>query len=219
MGSVWKAGISRRFLFLASLGLRGEGWEPLFDGRSTAGWMQVAGGSFPADSWVVRDGCLQALVHAPTFQDIRTVREFGDFELEFSWKISVGGNGGVKYLIDKYDAWMPKGATAPRGHERARGMEYQLTDDARSAETKRDATRGTASLYSKIAPVDPPLRAAGEWNDSKIVVRRPRFEHWLNGKLVVSGTVAAGAPARSAISLQNHQSECWFRAIRVRALD
>ena len=87
----------------------------LFDGRSTAGWIQVAGREFPSDSWVVRDGCMEALVHQPTFQDIRTEREFGDFELEFEWKIAAGGNGGVKYLITKYDAWMPKGVTASRG--------------------------------------------------------------------------------------------------------
>ena len=218
MGGVWKVGISRRFLFLAGLGLRGQGWVTLFDGRSTAGWIQVAGGTFPSDSWVVRDGCMEALVHQPTFQDIRTEREFGDFELEFEWKIAAGGNGGVKYLITKYDAWMPKGVTASRGHERARGCEYQLTDDALSAETKRDATRGTASLYSKIAPEGAPVRAAGEWNQSRIVVKRPAIEHWLNGKKVVSTRLEGELPARSAISLQNHQAACWFRGIRVREI-
>ena len=45
----------------------------------------------------------------------------------------------------------------------------------------------------------PPLRAAGEWNESRIVVKRPRVEHWLNGKLVVTAAVADGAPKRSAI--------------------
>ena len=218
MGSVWKAGISRRFLFLAGLGLRGESWLTLFDGHSTAGWMQVAGKEFPSDSWTVRDGCLEALVHKPTFQDMRPVREFGDFELALEWKLAAGGNCGVKYLITKYDAWMPKGVTAPRGHERARGCEYQLTDDALSAETKRDATRGTASLYSKIAPEAPPVRAAGEWNTSRIVVKRPAIEHWLNGKRVLATRLVGELPARSAISLQNHQSACWFRGIRLREL-
>lgn len=218
MGSVWKAGISRRSLFLAGLGLRGQGWVTLFDGRSTAGWMPVAGREFPSDSWVVRDGCLEALVHLPTFQDIRTEREFGDFDLEFEWKIAAGGNGGVKYLITKYDAWMPKGVTAARGQERARGCEYQLTDDALSEETKRDRTRGTGSLYSKIAPEGAPLRTAGEWNESRIVVKRPVIEHWLNGKRVISTRLEGALPARSAIALQNHQSACWYRSIRVREI-
>lgn len=218
MGSVWKVGISRRLLILGGLSLRGQGWISLFDGRSTAGWIPVAGREFPSESWVVRDGCMEALVHEPTFQDIRTEREFGDFELEFAWKIAAGGNGGVKYLITKYDAWRPKGVTAGRGHERARGCEYQLTDDALSEETKRDATRGTGSLYAKIAPVGGATRAAGEWNESRIVVRRPAIEHWLNGKKVVATRLEGELPARSAIALQNHHAGCWFRGIRVREI-
>ena len=39
-----------------------------------------------------------------------------------------------------------------------------------------------------------------------------------NGEGVVFGEVDAGAPGRSAIALQNHQSECWFRGLRVREL-
>ncbi|MBL8237865.1 MAG: DUF1080 domain-containing protein [Bryobacterales bacterium] len=212
MNSVW----SRRMFLLAPLALRGQSWENLFDGVSTAGWMPVAGNEFPADCWCVADGCLKSLVRRPTFQDIRTEREFGDFEFEFEWKIAAGGNGGVKYLVDKYDSWTPRGADRP--HARARGFEYQLTDDAMSAEAKRDPTRGTGSLYSKFAPVAPPLRPAGEFNTSRIVVRRPHCEHWLNGARVLTAEVPETAPKRSAIALQNHSSECWFRSIRIREL-
>jgi len=212
MNSVW----SRRFFLMSGLALRGQSWESLFNGASTAGWMSVTGGEFPSDCWQIEDCCLKSLVRNPTFQDIRTVKEYGDFELEFVWKIAAGGNGGVKYLIHKYDAWTPMGADRP--HARARGLEYQLTDDERSAETKKDATRGTGSLYSKIAPVAPPLRKAGEFNESRIVVKRPALEHWLNGRMVMTSTLPAGVPKRSAIALQNHSSECWFRSIRVREI-
>ncbi len=212
MNSVW----SRRIFLLAPLGLRGQGWEPLFDGVSTAGWMPVAGGEFPGECWRVEEGCLKAMVRKPTFQDIRTVKEYGDFELEFEWKIAPGGNGGVKYFIDKYDSWTPKGADRP--HARARGFEYQLTDDALSAEAKRDATRGTGSLYSKLAPMAPRLRPAGEFNESRIVVKRPLVAHWLNGARVLTATAPAEVPHRSAIALQNHSSECWFRSIRIREI-
>jgi hypothetical protein len=196
--------------------LRAGGWEPLFDGRTSRGWISASGEAFPESSWRIEDGCLRVVVERPTFQDLRTVREFGDFELLFEWKIAHGGNSGVKYLIHRFDAWTPPGA--PRPHARARGYEYQLTDDANSAEAHRDATRATASLYSRLAPLDPPLQPAGAWNESRIVVRRPAVEHWLNGRKVVEATVEQGAPARSAISLQNHSSECWFRRIEVREL-
>ncbi|MBI2687299.1 MAG: DUF1080 domain-containing protein [Acidobacteria bacterium] len=215
---MWKAPVARRTVLFAGIGLRAQDWVSLFDGNSTAGWMPVAGDSFPTDCWRVEDGCLKAVVHQPTFQDIRTEREFGDFELVFHWKIAPGGNCGVKYLISKYDSWMPKGVSAARPQARARGCEYQLTDDERSAEAKRDPTRGTASLYSKAAPTQPPLRPAGAFNESKIVVRKPSIEHWLNGRLVLSLRLEEKLPERSAIALQNHQSECWFRSIRIRSL-
>ncbi len=130
--------------------------------------------------------------------------------MSFEWKIAKGGNGGVKYLLHKYDAWLPKGADKP--HARARGLEYQLTDDAGTT----DATKGTGALYSRMAAADAPLRAAGLFNESRIVVRRPVIEHWLNGKRVLSARLTEELPARSAIALQNHSAECRFRAIRVR---
>lgn len=194
------------------MGLRGQSWDPLFDGKSTAGWMAVTGGEFPGDSWVVADGCLKSVVRVPTFQDIRTEREFGDFELVFEWRIAAGGNGGVKYLIAKYDSWTPKGTDKP--HARARGLEYQLSDDSAPADPKK----GVGALYDRMAATGAAVRAAGLFNESKIVVRRPLVEHWLNGRKVLSVGLTEELPARSAISLQNHSSECWFRSIRVRDL-
>lgn len=207
---------SRRSLLLAPLALRAQSWKTLFDGHSTAGWIPVAGGGFPSGCWTVNDGCLHSLVQKPTFQDIRTAREFGDFELVFEWKIAHAGNGGVKYLINKYDSWTPPGSSSP--HARARGLEYQLADDANSPDARRGPAHGTASLYSKIAPTNPPLRPAGEWNESKIHLLRPQLQHWLNGQLVLSTTLTGPLPASSAIALQNHSSECWFRSLRIREL-
>jgi len=201
--------LRRRSLLLAGVGLRAQGWESLFDGRTTAGWMAVAGGEFPGDSWVVSEGCLKAVVRTPTFQDIRTAREFGDFELEFQWRMAAGGNSGVKYLIGKYDSWTPKGADKP--HARARGLEYQLGDEAAGP-------KGVGAMYDRVAAEGARVRPAGEFNESRIVVQRPLVEHWLNGRKVVSVRLTEAVPARSAISLQNHSSECWFRAIRIHVL-
>jgi len=208
--------IGRRALLLGTLPLAAAGWEPLFDGVSTVGWISVNGGEFPALSWRVADGCLLACVQKPTFQDIRTEREFGDFELEFAWRIAPGGNSGLKYLIAKYDTWTPAGAAKP--HARARGCEYQIADDDGNADARRDPTRGTGSLYASVAATHPPRRPAGQFNESRIVVRRPYVEHWLNGRRVVATRLNTGLPERSAIALQNHSAECWFRSIRIRSL-
>src|SRR5437016_1551005 len=55
---------------------RAQGWRLLFDGHSTAGWVEVTGKPFPANCWTVEDGSLKSLVGTDGFQDIRTVESF-----------------------------------------------------------------------------------------------------------------------------------------------
>jgi len=195
---------------LAMLLLQGTGaWVSLFDGHTPAGWLEVTGRAFPTGAWTVEDGCLRAIVvKEGGFQDIRTVRTFREFELEFEWKIEPGGNSGVKYLIEKVDEWQRKDGRMARG----RGPEYQLIDDEVNADSKGNPAKQTASLYGKLAPARPMAKPAGEFNVSRIVVRGGRVEHWLNGVKVLE---YAHEAVESPIVLQNHSSVVWFRKIRV----
>jgi hypothetical protein len=118
------------------------------------------------------------------------------------------------------------------------GPEYQMIDDAGHP----DALRGgglhqTAAFYDVLPPAaDKPIKPAGEWNQSKIVVRGKKVEHWLNGKNVLtysldSDEVKAGI-AKSKFSkdagfgdkivghimLTYHSDDCWFRNIKIREL-
>src|SRR5258708_22618397 len=79
---------------------------------------------------------------------IRTKDEFRGFELQFEWKLLKNGNSGVKYLIEKVDEW----TNAAGRQARARGLEYQLADDA-NADAASDPRRVAGSLYSVIAPL------------------------------------------------------------------
>ncbi len=95
----------------------------------------------------------------------------------------------------------------------------------------------TAAFYDVLpAAADKPVRPAGQWNSSRIVVRGTRVEHWLNGSNVLSYDL--GSPAVKAglaaskfkdepgfgekidghIMLTYHQDECWFRNIRIREI-
>jgi 3-keto-disaccharide hydrolase len=211
---------------------RAGGWRLLFDGESTAGWVEVTGKPFPSNCWTVEDGSLKALVRTDGFQDIRTRESFGSFELEFDWKLLRNGNSGVKYRIQNVDEWTNKAGRQAR----ARGLEYQLADDAN--EDAAVSPRQTAgALYSLIAPEPRIPPRIGEFNHSRLVVRGDHVEHWLNGTRVVAfdlgvpevekllrNDLPKGSPAgtplvrRSPISLQNHSSEAWFRNIKVRPL-
>ena len=199
--------------------------QPLFDGLSTKGWRAVGGGAFPSRSWVVADGCLKALVTKPAFEDLRTVEEFEDFDLEFEWKISPEGNSGVKYLIYREDVWKAAGST--ESHARGRGFEYQIADGAAA----RKDLEAAGGLYEFQAPSRLMARPAGEFNSARIVRRGAAIEHWLNGVRVVqlrldtpgmiermrARKLPAEFPRRSPVVLQNHSSEAWFRHLRIRS--
>jgi hypothetical protein len=196
---------------------RGEGWRLLFDGKTSAGWLEVTGKAFPTNCWSVEDGALKALVRTDGFQDIRTVGAFGSFDLQFEWKILARGNSGVKYFVQKVDEW----TNAAGRQARARGLEYQLADDVNS-DAASDPRRVAGSLYSQIAPSPRVAPRIGEYNQSRIVVRGRRVEHWLNGVKVVEFDAGALTPALALeagpISLQNHSSQTWFRNIKIRPL-
>jgi hypothetical protein len=198
---------------------RREGWRLLFDGKSTAGWEEITGKPFPSNCWTIEDGSLKALVRIDGFQDIRTKESFGSFDLQFDWKILKDGNSGLKYLIQRVDEW----TNAAGRQARARGLEYQLADDTND-DASSDPRRVAGSLYSLIAPKPRIKPAIGEFNHSRLLVNGRHVEHWLNGTKVVEFETDApdvqklvGA-GRSAISLQNHSSEAWFRNIKIRAL-
>jgi len=163
-------------LFLAAASLPAAGWRSLFDGHTFSGWEEITGKAFPSSCWRVENGCLRTVLTDGSYQDIRTVETFQSFEFDFEWKVEPSGNSGVKYLVQQSDEWVRGGYRQAR----ARGPEYQLCDDS-NGEARADPSRGTAALYSVLAPTGKHVLAPGEFNASRIVVSGRRVEHWLNG--------------------------------------
>jgi hypothetical protein len=198
-----------------------EGWKLLFDGKSSDGWLEITGKAFPSKCWAIEDGCLRTIVRQDGMQDIRTVENYKSFDFRFDWMARKDGNSGVKYLIQKVDEWVNKEGRQAR----ARGLEYQLADDA-GPDASTDRKRIAGSLYSVIAPASHQAPAVGVFHESRIVLNGTHAEHWLDGVKLVSFETTApevvahlkGDRTEGPISLQNHQSEVWFRNIRVRRL-
>jgi hypothetical protein len=143
-------------------------WRSLFDGTNTSAWRGYKSQDFPA-GWKIVDGALTKSGNVP---DILTRDRFGDFELEFEWKIGQGGNSGFFIRgTEEYDQiyW-----SAP---------EYQLLDDVGHPDGKNRITAAGSvfALYPVAAGI---VKPAGEWNSSRIVARGPHVEHWLNGRKV-----------------------------------
>ncbi|MEZ4987497.1 MAG: DUF1080 domain-containing protein [Saprospiraceae bacterium] len=81
---------------------RKEGWELLFDGKSTKGW-HTFGKKGIGSSWKIEAGasCLMARQdggwQAQDGGDIVTDQEFENFELRLEWKIAPCGNSGIMF--------------------------------------------------------------------------------------------------------------------------
>ena len=211
--------------------------QSLFDGATPDGWLEVTGRPFPTTSWTIEDGCLKAFPNPDGNQDIRTAGTFASFDFSFEWKIARGGKSGVKYLVQQTDRWQRKGEKGFSA--RARGLEYQLTDDEINDDALSGPARATAALYNIFPPLKPMPARAGVFHRSRIRVDGDRVEHWLDGAKVLefnlSGTKVSAALANLAtrngkepatrvrresfISLQNHNSEIWFRKLEIRRLD
>jgi hypothetical protein len=191
----------------------------LFNGKNFDGWTTVGGGK-EIKAWDVEDGSLHRKSGGG---DIVTEKEYGNFILEFEWKISSKGNSGLKYKFAKLgNDWI--------------GCEFQILDDVQNSDGKTPSHR-TGSLYDIIAsPTENHARPVGEYNKSKIVVNGNRIQHWLNGKLLVDVVVGSsrwekgfnaskfkehqdfGKIAKGKILLQDHGNEVWFKNLTIREL-
>lgn len=196
-------------------------WRPLFDGSTLNGWRVYRSQQKPS-GWTAKDGVLSKTVET---DDIITVEQFGDFELEWEWRISTGGNAGVFYR-------------ATEEYERVywSGPEYQLLDDAGApdATDRRTAAGAAYALYP--APAGR-VKPAGQWNSSRIVVHGGRVQHWLNGEKLLEYQLGSpdweakvkaskfnewpkfGRAQRGHIAIQgDHAGDLALRNIRIREL-
>lgn len=195
--------------------------KPLSDGKTFAGWVKADGKPVADDAgWEMVDGVIHRKGKSG---DIFTDKEYANFEFEWDWKISAGGNSGVKYRVTHY------------GKELL-GPEYQMIDDDKHADGKL-LTHKTACIYDLFPTIEnKPVKPVGEWNHSKIVANGGKFEHWLNGSKVAEcdTTTPAWKEAvtkskfkskpdwalnpKGKIMLQDHGDEVWFRNLTIKEL-
>ena len=191
------------------------GWKLLFDGKTMNGWRDPSKLSPPANAWTIEDGCLKPLPKPKYREDLVSVGKYADFELQFEWKISPGGNSGLKYRIqefvplatddikkakkfeDSLDSAMKGGKLPNRASVMKRsgtevyviGFEYQTIDDDKHPDARRGALYQSGSLYSMIPRTKQAAKPVGEFNQSRLVVKGNHIEHWLNGEKVVDASL------------------------------
>lgn len=162
---------------------------------------------------MIEDGCLKSKAKPGLREDLFTNGTYGDFELSFEWKISPGGNSGLKYRIQdrffinekrlKAEGFkrfedLANDSIRSRATKRADstqeyivGFEYQVIDDAGHADARRGGYYQAGALYDMLATTQAAAKKPGEFNQARVVVRGNRIEHWLNGVKVVDGSLDA----------------------------
>lgn len=211
-----------------------EEWTLLFDGNTIDRWRSPKTDNPPEQGWTVSDSTL--LLNANEGEkggDLITREEYGNFILEWEWKMfTKGGNSGVKYFVKTDTAYQTYGP----------GLEYQILDDDNhewmlEGKMKPGDYHTLAALYELYPAKDRTVHPLGEWNTSRIVSRDEKVEHWLNGIKVLQfergsedfrERVAAskfakhpkyGEQEKGHIVLQDHGSQMAFRNIRIRTFE
>jgi hypothetical protein len=178
-----------------------DGWIPLFDGRTLAGWRASDN---PA-TFRVEGG--EIVVHGPRahlfYEGPVLNHAFRDFELEADVLTKPGANSGI-YLRTAYQ---------PTGWP-SQGYEVQVNNS-------HTDWRRTGSLYA-VRDVREALRDDA-WFTVHTVVRGRRVRVLLDGREVVDYTEPDSTPTRltgGTVALQGHDpgSEVHYKNIRVRPL-
>lgn len=145
-------------------------WEPLFNGKNLKGWHKLNG---KAD-YKAEDGIITGTSRMGTPNTfLVTDRTFGDFILEFDFKIDEGLNSGVQFRSQ---------STKEYQNGRVHGYQFEIdpSDRAWSGGIYDEAARGW--LYPLTE--NPAAKSAfrnGEWNKARIEAAGNSIRTWVNG--------------------------------------
>lgn len=209
-----------------------DGWEAMFDGKTTAGWHKY-GGAPVGSAWKVEDGVLHLDANQKENWQIRdggdivSDKEYENFHLKLEWKIDTCGNSGIIFNINedtaKYEfPWMT-------------GPEMQVLDNKCHPDAKIIKHRA-GDLYDLITSTPETVKPALEWNLAEIKSQNGTLEFYLNGVKVVTTTMwdegwkkmiagskfkawpDFGTYKKGHIALQDHGNHVWFKNIKIKQL-
>lgn len=195
-----------------------DDFQTIFDGRSAQGWKTNNGKAIP-EANVQADGLnpYKAGGYLVVYE-----KPLKDFILDFDYKLSPGCNSGV--FIRVGDLKNPV----------MTGLEVAIDD------TKGSGVHDSGALYDLQAPKLNAQKPVGEWNQMRITAQGPIVTVVLNGQEVnrvdlsqfdqpgkrpdgtdhkFKGVTIKDLARPGYFGFQDHGADCWYKNIRLQALD
>jgi hypothetical protein len=143
----------------------------LFDGKNLEGWKLTDPNA--VNAWVAKDGLLvndakqeEGKPH-PNYGNLRTIREFEDFNIKLEVRIAPKGNSGV-YLRGIYEVQVEDSFGQPLDPHHM------------------------GAVYSRITPTETAEKPAGEWQTMDITLVQRHVTVILNGKKIIDNQPVEG---------------------------
>lgn len=206
-----------------------DGWQLLFDGKTTNGW-HTYNRDTVSKNWKVVDGALVMNPKEKTtrnMEDIITDKEYENYELSLEWRISKGGNSGIIFNVKEDPKF---------GNTYNTGLEMQVLDNIKAEDNKKE--NHLAGLLYDISGTDAlsKPKPAGEWNEARIMQNNGHLALYFNGVKTLDvqqgndewkGMIAGSkfktwqdfaVSPKGKIAFQDHGYEVAFRNIKIKPL-
>ncbi len=180
-----------------------EGFVPLFDGKTLDGWEQHSGEA----KYRVEDGAVVGTTVLNTGNSfLCTKKKYGDFVLEFEFKVAADMNSGVQFRSEYYAKETTveiSGKPRVFPADRVFGYQYEIDPSARAytGGVYDEARRG----WLKDLKDNEAARKAfkqNEWNSARIECRGDSIKTWING--VAAAELTDSTTKEGLIALQVH---------------
>ncbi|WP_339728386.1 DUF1080 domain-containing protein [uncultured Gimesia sp.] len=187
------------------------GYTPLFNGQDLTGWTLKRANR---KGYHVKDGKLVCPADGGGF--LFTEKQFGDFSLQFDFKLTKAANNGIAIrcpLVDQRPAY--------------EGIEIQVLDNV-GYPKKLKPTQYHGSVYDVIPAKKGALKPVGEWNHEEIIYRGSEITVIVNGIIILKTDlsdikdekVLAKHPGlhnkRGHIGLLGHGSHVEYKNIQIK---
>ncbi len=210
-----------------------DGWELLFDGKTTAGWHTYGKDSI-GSAWKAEDSTLYLDARekkdwqTKDGGDIVTNDEFENFDLKLDWKISEDGNSGIMFYVRE--------DTSKYQYPWNTGPEMQIADNEKNEDGKVYKSRA-GDLYELFATSSQQfVKPAGQWNHVEIISDKGKLDFYMNDQHVLDTNIwddawkkniantkfkdmpGFGTFKKGKIALQDHGADVWFKNIKIKNL-